>query len=509
MKDLEVREEILKKWEHLIEAGKNYWIDSKPTGMNDATFDDLERRAAVEDGFFVRDYILEKYSKGAKRQNADYIGKIQKFKVEGSTMLNAIIKTADELGIPYDELYVDPKYDGSSIAIYIDPANGRPLSQVTVGNTNLGNLGVDQTWKLNRLLPKQFPLGIKAIQCEALIDIDRLNDVDPEKARQKANGLINSKYLDGEVSNLLTLRAFRYFVDEDSYYGQQLKNKTYKEVLESFQIAASKADGHITFAPAQVWTVKDLINSGGKEIEQDRMKTRTGHFLADGVVLYNKQGICQRALKFAGAGSGTEAIKTTVRSIQWNDQSPKGKDSWSANVIVDPVTVKGCVIKKPSAGSVAKLIKNKITEGAEVRIILANSTIPMVGDVFKEGNGNYQWPTCECGYTLSEKDTYGSLLKCGNPMCSVRIGRMRSYIAGLGNLRTDINLDQFLVIDRFKWENTDLDINVLLDLVREDKKDKYHEYLGQYLKTDLQKRNLELVWQASWLVLYERKETFC
>ena len=37
--------------------------------------------------------------------------------------------------------------------------------------------------------------------------------------------------------------------------------------------------------------------------ESDRVKTLTGTFLVDGWVCYNKAGVCQRALKFAGAGS--------------------------------------------------------------------------------------------------------------------------------------------------------------------------------------------------------------
>lgn len=503
-----IEERVLQKWDFLVQAGKKYWIDNEPTGMNDATFDAYETQAAREDGFFVRDYVMNKYSKGAKRQNADYIKKIQKFKVEGSTMLQATIKTADELGIPYDELFVDPKYDGSSIAIYLDPTNGKPLSEITVGNTNIGNLGVDQTWKLSKLLPKQLPLGLKAVQCEALIDIDRLNDINPEKARQKANGLINSKYLEAEVANLLTLRVFRYFIDETTYFGQELMKKSYREVLQSIPTMASKVDGHITFAAADVWTLEELIKSGGDIIEHDKMNTSTGTFLADGIVLYNKQGVCQRALKFAGAGSGTEAIKTTVRSIQWNDQCAKGKDSWSANVIVDPVTIKGCTVKKPSAGSVAKLIKNNITEGAEVGIILANSTIPMVGDVFKPGNGNYQWPVCKCGYTLGEKDIYGSLIKCGNPMCSERLGRMRAYLGDIRNWPGDLDLNVLLVIDRFRWENTGISIPDLLRLVKEGKKQEYHDYLEQYLNTKLQKRNLDLVWEASYITLYERRALY-
>lgn len=49
------------------------------------------------------------------------------------------------------------------------------------------------------------------------------------------------------------------------------------------------------------------------------------------------------------------------------------------------------------------MVKKKITPGAIVSIIMANSTIPMVGDSFTEGNGDFMWPTCSCGYNMSEK----------------------------------------------------------------------------------------------------------
>lgn len=484
------------KWSSLIEIAKKYWIDSEPTGISDEEFDKLEHEAAL-DGFFVRDFVIDKYLKGTRTKN-QYISKFKKFKVEGISMLEAMKKSAEELGIPEDEAYYPPKYDGSSLAIYIDPHNGRPHRVVTVGNLNTEDYGVDQTWKLLKLLPKSFPLGIKALQCEALIDLNRLSSDERERARQKANGLINSKYCDSEVSSLLTLRAYRYYLD-DSYYGQKLQQDDYKDVLYSLPVIKSPIDGHITFAPAEVWSLEDLIRKGGDFTEHDIVDTKTGKFMADGYVLYNKQGQCQRALKFAGAGSGSEAIKTTVRGIQWNDQNEKGKDSWSANVIIDPVNIKGCVIKKPSAGSVSKLIKNNISVGAEIGIILANSTIPMVGNIFKPGNGDFMWPTCNCGYTLSGKDIFGSLIKCGNPNCSERIKRMRASITDKNN----INLDTLLVIDRFKWENTTVDMSCIKAMILSDNKQGYHDYLISFLKSDLQKRNLELVWEASWTVLKE------
>jgi len=495
-----VEQAVLDKWSGLIDCAKRYWIDSLPTGISDGDFDELERKAIIEDKFYVRDYVLETYLKGTRTQNK-YIEKITKFKVVGKSMLQGMIDSAKELSIPAEELYCDLKYDGSSIAIYLNPEKGTVERIVTVGNLNLDGYGIDQTWKLINHVPKKFPLGIAAIQCEALIDLTRYSG-DVERARQKANGLINSKYCDSDVNNLLTLRAYRYYLAK-TQDGYTLSTRGYRGVIESLPTVKSPCDGHILFSPAQVWTLADLIAKGGDFTETDRVVTNTGTFLCDGWVLYNKAGICQRALKFSGAGSGTEAIKTTVKSILWNDQSPKGKDSWSANVIIDPVTIKGCTITKPSAGSVSKLIKGNCTPGASVGIILANSTIPMVGEIFSPGDGNYSWPTCGCGYKLGPGDIYGSLLKCGNPECTERLSRMRQYLSGISNFE-DIDLNKLLVLDRFKWENVNVSLDKLLGIVKADKIDDYHAYLESFLTTDLQKRNLNLVYKTSFKALKEK-----
>lgn len=503
MESLNYSEQILNKWSILIQACKNYYVDSLPTGMTDAEFDALESRAIEEDGFFVRDFVFMTYLKGTKAKNS-YIEKIKKEKVEGLTMFEAIKEKQKELG---EEVYCDLKYDGCSIAIYVDPYRGIPTKIVTVGNLNIDNYGVDQTWKLMPFLPKTFPLGITAIQCEALIDLARFSG-DPDTARQKANGLINSSKPEAleEVYNLLTLRAYRYYCDDNPVRSFGIRGiEDYRSVLNNFETVRAQ-DGHILFAPADSWTVNELSKYPGYT-ETDRTETSTGTFLNDGWVLYSKTGKCLGALKYSGAGSGTELIKTKVQGIQWNDQSKKGKDSWSANVIVDPVTVRGCIIKKPSAGSVSKLIKKNITQGATVSIILANSTIPMIGDVYSPGNGNFMWPTCSCGYKLSEKDIYGSLLKCGNPYCTERLNRMKNYLDSLSNIISQLDLNEFLVIDRFKWENTSINLNNMLLFVEKNDELGYYNYLRSFLKTDLQYRNFDLVWRASFKALrdyYER-----
>lgn len=489
-----IDERILEKWKELISACKAYYIDSLPTGMNDDQFDQLEIRAAQEDGFFVRDYVFQMYSKGSKVKNA-YIEKFKKFKVTEKSMLETMIDFERE---HCEEFYYNLKYDGTSLALYLDPKTGTPLRIVSVGNLNLSNYGVDQTWKLINFVPKKFPKGIVAIQMEAVIDVNRLSE-EPERARQKANGLINSKYCDAEVNNLLTLRAYRYYTDS-SIEGIALSKEDYRAVLSRFDTVVSPVDGHVLFSPADTWSLKELTQTP-EYTETDCTITSNGTFLNDGWVIYSKSGICQGALKFSGAGNNSEVVKTKVQSIQWNSQISKGKDSWSANIIIDPVVIKGCTIKKPSAGSVSKVVKKKITPGAEVSVILANSTIPMIGDVFSPGNGDFQWPTCPCGYTMSEKDVYGSLLKCGNPDCTERFNRMMGYLGTLGNI-SDLDLNKFLVIDRFKWEDSGIDLGILLGSVVNGNPDDYYNYLKSFLTTDLQVRNLDLVWKSSYKALW-------
>ena len=72
---MKVKSSILEKWKDLISAAKAYWVDSVPTGMDDATFDTLERRALDEDGFSVRDYVFQTFLVGERAENK-YIEKI-------------------------------------------------------------------------------------------------------------------------------------------------------------------------------------------------------------------------------------------------------------------------------------------------------------------------------------------------------------------------------------------------------------------------------------------------
>lgn len=495
------KKDILKKWSKLIDAAKSYYVDSLPTGLSDAEWDKMESQAIIEDNFRVRDYIWDKYFRHKKVDN-HYITKFKKTKVLGR-MIEAMEAYENTLG---EKLYWTLKYDGTSIAVYLEPDTGDIKYIATCGNLNAENKGIDQTEKFRNFIPN-LPKGLSAVQCEAVIDLRRLpKDYNPDRARQKANGLINAllETSRDEVNSFLVLVCYRYFTESPD-------NMDYRDKLNSFPMMLSSEDNHIMFTKAQVWTLDELKKLPDTYIDSISKPTESGVFLSDGWVAYNKNGVCVGGLKFAGAGSGDDVQITTVNNIKWNSLSQRGKDSWTANVEIDPIELNGSLIKKPSAGSVSKLVSKNITPGAKVSIILANSTIPMVGDVFSPGNGNFNWPKCECGYQLGSSDVYGSFLKCGNIYCTERIKRMTNYVNTLNNIVNELDLNKLLAIDRVKWENIQIDISKLLGFVASKDIDSYKKYLESFLTTELQKKTLELVYRASFTVLknkYDLTGTF-
>lgn len=512
-------QDILDKHSVGIQAAMNYYVLNQPTGLSDFEYDRLENEAR-KDGLELRDYVTQ-FIQGHRFQNADYIGKVEKAQVTG-IMKDALLDFKKK----HSEIdHWLPKYDGSSLAAYYDHSTGKCLRIVTVGGTNLGGEGIDQTEKFIRYFPDLPNTGICCLQCECLVSLENgLGD----KSRQKANGLVNSSYqplsrnefklgkgtdteysrylrdfqennikVQQEVDELITLRCFRYYLDMSSKYSGYTRSLGQEVVLSSFPVVYN-GRGDIKFCGG--YTFKTL----GDFVEHDIWKTPTGTFLVDGVVGYTFDGICVKALKYKDAGRG-EA--TEVLSIKWNDQSSKGKDSWSANAIISPILVRGTKITKPTVGSVKKMLESGLSPGAKVTIILANSTIPQVSKVISPGNLDYNWPTCKCGWKLGPKDIYGTLVKCGNPECTYREERMRKYLRSCSSF-SDIDLNRLLILDRWNWDKKISNLsNFLVGLYNILKNnlgyDRFLEYLSAPLTTDLLRRNLKLVSKPAYKTLLE------
>jgi hypothetical protein len=495
---IEVQEEVLQKHLVALEAARRYWVLNQPTGLSDQEFDRLEREARA-DGLELRDYVCQEIQ-GQRAKNADYITKVPKTQVQGD-MLEAVREfTATYRANTGNDIFWIPKYDGSSLAAYYDTTTGKCVKVITVGGSNLGGDGIDQTKKFARYFPNLPGTGICAVQAECLVALEHGF---AESSRQKANGLVNSKYLDSEVDVLVGIRGFRYYLDPECPYSQTTSKMSYQEVLDRIP-AVMNLSGDIKFCGGYVMTLQDLELLGPAIVDKDIWKTPSGTFLVDGLVAYTREGVCIQALKYKDAGRGET---TEVLGIKWNDQSVKGKDSWSANAIIKEVTVRGSKCTKPTVGSVKKMVETGLSKGAKVTIILANSTIPQVSNVMSPGNLDFEWPTCGCGYRMGPGDIYGALLKCGNPMCTERLGRMRKYLESLTDPMA-LNLDKFLVLDRFKWAEK-VDIEKVIPAVWEivdahAGPEELYKYLEQFLTTPLQKRNLALVIGPAYKALEEQ-----
>lgn len=487
-----ISKEILEKHALGIEAARKYWVTNEPTNMLDRDFNILEE-AARADGLELRDYVFQEIA-GTRYPNAPYLSKVEKTQVAGD-MYTAI----QEYYVWYVSQYgQEPlfllKYDGSSIVGYYDVTTGDCIRVVTAGGSNRTSDGIDWTYKFKRYFPNTKGSGICAIQAECLVALEHGYG---ETSRQKGNGLVNSKYLENEVDALCNIRAFRYFQDEN-YPPLDF----YKTMMNDIPQVRNMA-GDIKFASAWVMTYQEIMNLGPEVVNKDIWSTPTGTFLVDGIVAYSQSGVCMQALKYKDAGRGET---TEVLGIKWNDQSKKGKDSWSANAIINPVTVRGSVINKPSVGSISKMVKSGVSKGARVTVILANSTIPMIDEVPQAGNLDFEWPTCNCGYKMSDKDIFGALLKCGNPNCTERFTRMVGYLNTCTSA-ADIDLNKLLVIDRFDWHKKVKDMPKLLgDIVSiitspGTGKDDLKKLLETYVTTDLQRKNLNLVIEPAWNAL--------
>lgn len=519
---IEVSPELLEKHKVGIEAAYNYYVNNMPTGLDDAYYDHLEEEAR-KDGLELRDYVTQSIQ-GKRTKNADYIGKVEKLQVQGDMVgaLYAFVHNNPSVK------YITPKYDGSSLAAYYDVATGKCIRVVTIGGSNLGSEGIDQTEKFARYFPNLPDTGICALHSECLVSLEHGLG---ETSRQKANGLVNasyepldftefkggkgtkkeySKYLvkfqenqkkvEKEIDDLINIRCFRFFVDPSSQYSQLTLSAGYKAVLSSLPEVYNSV-GDIKFCGGLVF---DADSEYPDTINSDIWNTGKGTFLVDGVVTYTETGVCYKALKYKDAGRGES---TEVLGIKWNDQSKKGKDSWSANVLINPINIRGAEIKKPSVGSVRKMVDSGLSKGSRVTVILANSTIPAVSKVLNPGNLDFEWPTCGCGHKMGESDIFGALLKCGNPDCSERLKRMRAYLDMVPEWK-DINLNKLLVIDRFDWSKKVSNLSVLsseiLEIVYEDYGvELLKKHLGKYLTTDLQKRNLDLVVTPAYKALRE------
>ena len=208
------------------------------------------------------------------------------------------------------------------------------------------------------------------------------------ESRQKANGLINSKYKQDEVDKLLTLMPF------------DIITKTPMTYTERFKLAGLKPF---------------IIN----RVQAEEIKTRytcyfqgVGEIPCDGLVGYSDVYPTREAqiLKLYGIDFA-DTIITQVQPILSYDSLTFSLTYW-----FDPVELGGSTIKKVgNAGSYKTCKERKLGVGSKVQVRLAKQVIPQIKS--SEGWDDSIDQTIHCPYCREPLEEFEGKLICPNKDC--------------------------------------------------------------------------------------------
>lgn len=294
-----------------------------------------------------------------------------------------------------------PKWDGSSIAIYY--TNGRLSHILSMSDKEYG---IDKTERFKSFVPHKVSDNISIIRCECLIDV---RDID--NARGKANGLVNSKYLEEEIEQLACLVAFSGI----DLNGNKIP---YEELREALMYKFILRDnGRPYFICSKLVEELQLLERGVAGFQDSHYDYQ---FAIDGVVNYEQN----TALKYDYISS---AISEVI-DVHWNETEREG---FFPVLEIDPVELEGKTITNPSTNGLNNYINQRLGLGAKVEVAFSGTTIPKVVGILEEAEPTL--PKCPyCGRQLRvPDDQYGSVLKCSNPHCEGKLNLRRGWLEGI------------------------------------------------------------------------------
>lgn len=371
--------------------------------MSDYEFDQLRNQYESEYGTIKQ---LVDWDSDLRLLNEPMAG-LSKDQVTDNDLKRAVTKWMETNQV---DSYLNYKYDGSSLKIYYK--NGKLEKILSTPDEKYGLVRTKAFWYS---VPHEVDPEIRSIQGEVLVDAA----VYGELARNKANGLTNSKNMDEEVRHEAFIRVYKVnFVDGEWSIDRNIK------ALDSLPIVKSERLRNVVFnyGTDSKYIDKDLVLD---QVFKPALRFHPDHcprtaivedpneprFQVDGVVLYSNRLI--KGFKFYF----TQSAATIIRNIAWQYQANGG---WMPKLQFDTVVINDKRISQAASGGVPNLMAMKMGVGAKVVVTLANMTIPKVIKVL-EPSEDYNFPKCQCGYQTTPKDVVGSTVKCNNhELCTKR-----------------------------------------------------------------------------------------
>lgn len=303
------------------------------------------------------------------------------------------------------EFLVMPKYDGCAIKAFYK----RGILQKIISTPD-ESLAINRTKNLMNLFPLEIPvfddLEVEWLRGEFLVDMREFGF----KARNKANGLVNSK------SKVEDINQYGYVRIYDVGVKDRDLNLKEKVVVLNWVITPLNPDGkgNYRFDRTKMWTnLSHPIEFGPKLVSPTGLE-----FQMDGVIV-EKSNSDKVGYKFYY----TDIARTRVTNITYNYTPTNG--SYSAVINFEPVILEDKNISKCSAGSIGSMIERCIGVGSEIDVILSGGVIPKIENVISEST-DFGIPfNCECGSKIWYENVCGSVLKCSDTAnrkpCEVKV----------------------------------------------------------------------------------------
>lgn len=400
----------------------NLFYNGLETEIPDAVYDGLLKLILTEDSTFnVYDHIV--YTNDGVQVPHDIT-------FRDFTKNNDISEFSDEEGfIDYkSKYYVLPKLDGSSVVTYYN--NDGTLDKILSRSDD--ETGFLNTNKLKNKVPAVIPGCIRML-AEAVVPLK-------DGGRAKANGMINSKYMQDDVDQYLTLVPFDYYKLD----GSKVPN-TDIEVTDYEVFCRIRDKGEFVF---------------NNEV-----------YPCDGIVGYPRDDneVLDIHKLYYTESAITEITEISLENAWTGIKHPVAN--------FETVLLDGTYVSRASMSNYQLLKESRIYPGVKVKVIKANMTIPKIIEVVSEPdevaeNEYFNSIVCsDCGSPVRE---IGVDVVCTNPTCDWWVRKMLTSIAEV----TENNTQE---ISELIWNSVEVPKSVIDLLVTEEFLSKFNSDISYAL----------------------------
>lgn len=322
----------------LKRAAEAFYLNTEPCTMSDAEYDQL---------------MSEYRSTGKDISDLIDFGAIIPFKekrIEKHPYENDLLKPLRTVGLGSDEKYVtNYKYDGGAIKALYD--NGKLFAVISSPDAKKAML---RTQKFSQFFPETVDLSITALRGEVLVDAAEFG----RNARNKANGLINTKDID-EINRLAYIRVYNVEFD-DGFYDMQRIEDTLDSMV--FTNPRTRRSEKLEFGPCAAF-YSDMIKEKATGVK----------FQIDGLVRYSETHIEGFKLYC------TESADVVIKDITYTT----GKTGKVTPIAwFDPIELNDKKIQKVSLYSEKTRLEMGVEKGSKCTVGLVNVTIPKIINVY-------------------------------------------------------------------------------------------------------------------------------